>query len=384
MSSPSLTAASGDARPSVTVLCGFWPAATDAVARALLDADPALVPIRRDPIGTPAALTRLVRTHPGRDALLVLPEVVEPEPVAAACARRMVDGVPLTDLVRIDSYVTVVDAEYLLDGLCTGDDLSTLGIQAADDDHRTLAGVVVRQVEYADTLVLWGSCTEGPLATAQAHALLHRLAPWATCLHVDDDRIDPTALARQLRNTHRHRPQAPSVLARGIEGYPLGVHEPHPCCDVVSMVFRARRPFHPQRLHDALETVNDGVIRSRGHLWLASQPDTVVVLDYTSGGLALGALGRWLADVPDEHWDQASDLRRLAASVDWDPYYGERHHHLVFIGIDLDAAKLHRELSGCLFTDDELADGAEVWRTYTDPFAGRFPTDADTPTARAS
>jgi G3E family GTPase len=401
--------AESDARPSLTVLSGFWPAATYAVARALLAADPTLLLVRHDlthvrggrvrrvvsdgahPLEDESialthgcvsctlredvlpTLARLARTHSGRDLLLMLPEVIEPEAVAAACAHCLVDGVAITDLVRIDSYVTVVNLEHLLESLSSIDNLRTHGIHAAADDDRALADVVVRQIEYADTLVLWGESREGPFGTGRLAVLLERMAPWATQVHATGELIDAASLSRQLRGSRRHDPETPGVLARGLEGYPLGVHEPVPDCGVISVTFRARRPFHPRRLNDVLESVNADVIRSRGHLWLASQPDTVLAWDFAGGGLAMGTLGHWLAAVPDTHWDDASDHRRLAAAIDWDPYYGDRHQHLVFIGLDLDPVELHRTLAACLLTDAELAEGEHAWHGYDDPFAGCFP-----------
>ncbi|MFB6392855.1 GTP-binding protein [Polymorphospora sp. 2-325] len=398
-----------DTRPSLTVLSGFWPAATYAVARALLAADPALLLVRHDlaDVGTGSVhrvvrdgasvledvridlahgcvsctlrqdvlstLARLARSRPDRDLVLMLPEVVEPETVAAACVHCLVDGAPISTLLRVDSCTTVVDAEHLLDALASTDDLKTLGIHAAADDDRALADVVVRQIEYADTLVLWGQSREGPYDTGRLSVLLDRMSPWAAQVHVDDDIVDAGALSRQLRDTRRHRPDTPRVLARGLEGRVLGTHEPYPDCGVVSAVFRARRPFHPGRLKDRLERINAEAVRSRGHLWLASQPETVVAWDFAGGGLGLGSLGRWLTVLPDAHWNAVPDQRRLAAALDWDPYYGDRHQHLVFIGLDLDPAELHRTLAGCLLTDAELADGEDVWRTYDDPFAGCFP-----------
>ncbi|WP_410809719.1 CobW family GTP-binding protein [Micromonospora sp. 067-2] len=404
-----LVTADADTRPSLTVLSGFWPAATAAAARALLTADPSLLLVRHDLAGIRdgvvrrvvrddvrivedeqvelrhgcvsctmredmlPTLVRLARGHPGRDLVLMLPEVVEPEAVAAACAHCLVDGAPISELIRIDSYVTVLDAEHLLDGLASTDDLTALGIQAAEDDHRALADVVVRQIEYADTLVLWGQSRDGAFDTSRVAILLQRLAPWAAHIRVDGDLVDATELTRQLRHNHRHRPETPGVLARGLQGYTLGTHEPEPDCGVVSAVFRARRPFHPQRLHDALEEVNAEVIRSRGHLWLASQPDTVVAWEFAGNGLAMGSLGHWLVSLPEDRWKHVCDQRRLAAALEWDPYYGDRHQHLVFIGLDVDPVALHRTLSGCLLADAELADGEEIWRTYHDPFAGCFP-----------
>ncbi|MER7332706.1 MULTISPECIES: GTP-binding protein [unclassified Micromonospora] len=406
---PAGTAARTGTHPSLTVLSGFWPAATYAVARALLAADPSLLLVRHDlaDLGTGAVhrvvrdgsglledarislthgcvscalredalptLARLARTQPHRGLVLMLPEVVEPEAVAAVCAHHLVDGAPLTDLVDVDSYVTVVDAEHLLDGLASTDDLKTLGIHAADNDDRALADVIVRQIEYADTLVLWGQSREGAYDTSRLSVLLDRMVPWATQVRVDGDLVDAAALTRQLRGNRRHHLEAPPVLARGLEGRTVGAHEPQPDCGVVSVVFRARRPFHPRRLHDVLEEVNAEVIRSRGHLWLASQPETVLAWDFAGGGLGLGSLGRWLAALPDRHWDEVSDHRRLAATLNWDPYYGDRHQHLVFVGLDLDPAALHRTLARCLLADAELADGEDVWRTYDDPFTGCFP-----------
>ncbi|MFI6823141.1 CobW family GTP-binding protein [Micromonospora sp. NPDC050187] len=414
--------ADADTRPSLTVLSGLWPAATFAVARTLLAADPSLLLVRHDLTrlrdgvvrrvvrsGTGVVedeqvdlrhgcvsctlredvlptLVRLARDNPGHDLALMLPEVVEPEAVAAACTHCLVDGAPITDLIHVDSYVTVLDAEHLLDALASTDDLRALGIHAAEDDHRALADVVVRQIEYADTLVLWGQSREGAFDTSRLTVLLARMAPWAAQFRVDGDLVDAVALTRQLRHTHRHRPETPGVLARGLQGYPLGTHEPEADCGVVSTIFRARRPFHPQRLHDVLEDVNAEMIRSRGHLWLASQPDTVVAWEFAGGGLAMGSLGHWLVSLPQDRWEHVGDQRWLAAALEWDPYYGDRHQHLVFIGLDVDPVELHRTLAGCLLTDAELADGEETWRGYHDPFAGCFPlgteeladTDTDT------
>ncbi|GAB7046056.1 CobW family GTP-binding protein [Catenuloplanes indicus] len=372
----SVPARASDARPSLTVLSGFWPEAVREVAGTLLARDPSRLVVRheihedhvRRTVRSAAGLledvrvdsvhacvsctlrddvlptvARLAETHPGHDLVVHLPELAEPEMLADAWPES----------VRVDSYVTVVDGEHLLDALGTDEDLAALGLA---DDERTLADLVVRQIEYADTLVLHGD------ADVQVRALLYRLAPWA---------------ARELPagvRTYRHRPETPAVLARGLEGFALGVHEPAPEWDVVSAVFRARRPFHPGRLHDALDEINESVLRSRGHFWLASQPDTVLAWEFAGGSLGLGSLGRWLAAVPDADWDLVSDQRRLAAAMDWDPYYGDRHHYLVFIGLELDAAALHRRLTACLLTDAELADGEDGWRRLPDPLAGAFGT----------
>src|SRR5258705_114003 len=258
-----------DPRPALTVLSGFSPSATFTVARMLLADDPSLLLVRHDLAGVRAGqvhriirtgtdvledeqvdlvdgctsctmredvlpcLVRLAHQYPDRDLVLVLPEAVEPQTFARACASYLVQGAPMSDAVRVDSFVTVVDAEQALADLDTADDLIGREMHAADDDHRTVAGVVARQIEYADTIVLCGQSPDGKTATAQLSVLLHRLAPWATHF-VDDEQ----PLAHRLRHSGRHRPDVPRVLARGLGGMSVIATEPVAEHRVVSAVVR--------------------------------------------------------------------------------------------------------------------------------------------------
>ena len=404
------TTPSIDKRPRITVLAGFSPPATAAVARSLLVTDARLLlvshdmsrvrdgvvrrtvrnadlvledqivelvhgcvscTLRDDVLPT---LVRLARHRPDCDILLALPPVIEPEAVAAVCEHAGAGAV-----LRFDSYVTVVEAAGFLDDITSTDDLRDRGLHAADEDHRGVADVIVRQVEYADTIVVWGNPQHDVLDHARLTALLHRLAPWATHLRAGDThRVDCLALAGSLRRTGRHDPQTPGMLGRALEGYPIGIDDPQGEHGVSSLVFRSRRPFHPARLHAALEDLTSEALRGRGQLWIASQPDAAVGWESAGGGISLGCLGYWLAALPAERWPETSDLRRMAADLDWDPYYGDRRTVLALVGLGLDTEALREQLAGCLLTDDELAGGSDAWRALPDPFAGFFPL-TDTP-----
>ncbi|WJK36337.1 GTP-binding protein [Solwaraspora sp. WMMA2065] len=415
-----------DQRPAVTVLTSFSEAAAAVVARQLLSADKRLLVVchdisairsgrvRRTVRGAEGliedtavelvhgcvsctlredilpTLTRLAGQHPAHGIVLVLPTVVEPEAVAAACAHCLVDGAPVTDVVRFDSYVTVVDAASLLDDLTSTDDLRDRQLHAADDDHRAVAEVVVRQIEYADTVVSWERSGD-PFEQARLSALLYRLAPWARHLEIGakhdtgpQDTGQHGDLAAALLRTGRHDPAAPGPLGRALEGFPIAVHAPDSDCGVVSLLFETRRPFHPQRLHDALEDLTEDLLRGRGQLWIASQPDAVVGFEFAGGGVAMGSLGYWLAALPADRWGEASDYRRIAADLSWDPYYGDRRTALAFVGLRVDATALTDLLTACLLTDDEIADGFDRWRDLPDPFAGCFPLDDDTAPAHST
>jgi G3E family GTPase len=382
---------------AVTVLSGFVPSAVRATAQALLLADDRLVSVSHDITGirdgtvlrtvrtatevlehetirvehgcvactlredVVPTLARLAAGPARRDLLLVLPHTIEPESVAAACGR-------MTG-VRFDSYVTVVDTDRFLDDLTSTDDLRHRGLHAADDDHRTVADVVVHQVEFSDTVILWSRRTSDPAHVDRLGALVHRLAPWAVQVPTGTTRsLDIGGLSALVRGTRRHDPQRPGLLGLALEGRAVGVSDP-----ASSVVFRSRRPFHPQRLHDALDELTTDAVRGRGQLWIASRPDLVIAFESAGGGVSLGSLGHWLDALPAARWTEAGDQRRFAAELSWDPYYGDRNTVLALIGLNLDDTALIALLTSCLLTDAEVADGFEAWRDLPDPFRDFFP-----------
>jgi G3E family GTPase len=314
----------------VVVLCGFWAHATTEVA------------------------DRLLADHPlaasGRILLTVAPEGYEPDQIRTAGGT---DSAP--------HIVTVVPADLLLDGLTDDRALRAVGLHRADDDERSIGELVARQIEQADTVVLAGRLEgDDEWEAEQLRTLLRRIAPWSGHSSVED---------LCLSTAGRTEPVA--AVTRGLRGRAPGVHHPSAEHGVVSCLFQARRPFHPGRLHDALDEITEGVLRSRGTFWLASRPDIVMTWE-SADSLSIGAHSGWLAAAPDGFRDDVEEERRLAAAVDWDPYYDDRGQHLAFVGIDIDPVGIHRALTRCLLTDAELADGWDSWTDRPDPFERCF------------
>lgn len=129
--------------------------------------------------------------------------------------------------------------------------------------------------------------------------------------------------------------------------------------------FVERRPFHPMRLHHALDVLLDGVLRTRGRVWVASQPDVALWLESAGGGLAVGRRGPWLAALDD--WSAIPAERRAAALATWDPYYGDRSQELVVITATAQVEDITAALHDALVTDEELALAGEL--DFLDPFA---------------
>ncbi|WP_367132614.1 GTP-binding protein [Saccharothrix sp. HUAS TT1] len=274
----------------------------------------------------------------GGRVVLDLDPALEPE---AVCLALRPEG------VRVESVVAVVDrATWLADA--TGE--VTLGERGIGlpSDERTVAQVVVGQVEFADALVLTGPGGDDVLT-----AVLDRVAPGTPRFELSS--LDARALLA-VPVGRRFTPVFGSLL----HGAPL-----EPAAGVSVVRFTARRPFHPMRLHDALDALLDGVVRSRGRIWLISQPSRVMWLESAGGGLGVGAVGTWLADVDD--WSEEDPERRAFASLEWDPEFGDRGQEVVAVCVRDCGESVLAALEGALATDEELALGPEL--EFADPFS---------------
>lgn len=294
-------------------------------------------------------LRRLSRRGDVDRSVVQLMPWLEPEPVCWAIDNIRVrvgpgyaDGPASLD-VRIDAVVACVDPAQWLPQALGDDDLS---------DGRTVAQVVVNQAEFADALVL----TE---PHAMALSVLRRLAPRAR-LTVGAARVE-TALAnlepdsRRGRSDNAHDPLLAGQPSLNADG------------DVGLLLFSARRPFHPERLHTALDVLLDGVVRVRGRLWLANRFDDVMWLESAGGGMHLEYAGRWLAALsPHEH--AYADPQRVAlAAADWDDRLGDRHVSVAVLVCGAKPDDIVGALREALLTDDEWSRPDE-WTGYSDPF----------------
>ncbi|WP_410638727.1 ribosome hibernation factor-recruiting GTPase MRF [Amycolatopsis sp. lyj-346] len=305
-------------------------------------------------------LRRLARRPEVTRIVVRLDEAMEPEPVSWAIRNVLVGDHPVHDDVDLRAVLTVVDcATWLADA--TGDDeLADRNLQGSPEDERTVAQVALSQVEFADVLVLAGAATDA-WSAAKATAVLDRVAP--SIPRVELSRIDGGSVldavpanARRGEVTDMH-----GALLRGEP--PL-----HDDCGIALLTFTARRPFHPERLHDALDVLLDGVVRTRGRAWVASQPDVAFWIESAGGGLGLGHAGPWLAAPDGPEWTDVSPERRTLASLRWDPVHGDRAQELVVVTDQATPDEVEAALRGALLTDEELAEGPDAWLRYPDPF----------------
>lgn len=273
----------------------------------------------------------------------------EPEPICVAINHVRVrvgpgylDGPAALD-VAIAGVVTCIDSGNWLTRALGDDGLP---------DGRTMAQVIVGQAEFADLLVL----TRPEPVTL---AVLRRLAPRAR-ITVGLDRVD-MALANLEDDSRRGRSDHP-------HGWLLAGRPPLGADEMVRIVeFNARRPFHPERLHAAVDLLLTGVVRTRGRLWLASRPDQVMWLESAGGGLRVACAGKWLAAMTAREAANVDAERRLFAELQWEYRFGDRHTAMTLLVCGAEPPDILDALHGALLTDQEMVAPRE-WSGYPDPF----------------
>lgn len=285
--------------------------------------------------------------------------ISEPLPVAATFAVADAEGASLADVSTLDTMVTVIDASTLLRDFSSTDMLADRGESLGEADERALVDLITDQIEFANVIVLNKMDRLDAEQTRLAHSMVRALNPTA---RVIESQWGQVPLEQILHTGLFDFEQA--QLAPGWARELRGEHAPESeTYGIGSFVYRARRPFHPQRLMQLLNQEWPGVVRSKGFFWLASRMDWVGELSLAGGMLQHKAAGFWWASAPAE--EQARARRQIA---DWDPRFGDRRQELAIIGIDLDEAALRSRLDECLLTDAELCQGVDSWRQLPDPF----------------
>ena len=318
------------------------------------------------------------------DAILIESTgIAEPMPIAETFTFVDDDGTSLSDVARLDTMVTVVDAFNFLRDYGSADALAARGIAASEEDDRTLVELLIEQIEFCDVLVV----NKADLVSADDLTRLQRILA----------RINPRAVQvvsrfgvvplDEVLDTKRFDFDA----ASGAPGWLASLdhdheHDHHGEADefgIGNFVYRARRPFHPERLWALLHEEWKGVLRSKGFFWLATRNDIAGSLSQAGGACRHGPAGMWWAAQDRSEWPDGDDELAAEIAADWhgdanDFSVGDRRQELVMIGVGIEPAVWSAKFDACLLDDDEYALGPQGWLQFDDPFpAWDFEADED-------
>jgi G3E family GTPase len=287
--------------------------------------------------------------------------ISEPLPIAATFDFRDEAGQSLSDVARLDTMVTVVDAINLTRDFASHDFLRDRGESLGEGDTRTLVDLLVDQIEFADVVVLNKTTDAGPDRVDTAVKIIKSLNPDARLVLSDHARVPASEIMGtglfDFDRAHEH-----PLWAKELYGHADHIPETEEY-GVTSFVYRARRPFDPGRVRRVLNGDLPGVIRAKGHFWLATRPDWVAEFSLAGAVSTVKPLGTWWAAVPEARWP---DHGRDYIAQHWQEPWGDRRQEIVFIGAGLDRAAITRALDAALVGDTAFRPTA--WTRLADPF----------------
>ncbi|KAG2447663.1 hypothetical protein HYH02_007579 [Chlamydomonas schloesseri] len=295
-----------------------------------------------------------------------------PLPVAATFEFEDEAGASLGQVARLDTLVTVVDSERFVASVLAAESLADRGLAADEHDDRTVADLLVEQVEFADVLVMNKTDLVSGQQADRLEALLRRLNTSAKILRTSNGRISASEVLNTRRfdlgaaqqsagwvallNEHEAErlaaaeaaaaaaasssssgsatssadeaaaAHAPSTSGRHNNHHHHHHHHHHhgggggrmteaEKYGIRSFVYFARRPFHPQRLLDtALSRSWEGVLRTKGFFWLATRHDVMGIWQSAGGAWQSEPGARWACLLQDEQTSAAASSSSPAAS----------------------------------------------------------------------
>jgi G3E family GTPase len=300
--------------------------------------------------------------------------IAEPLPIAATFSFRGEDDQALEDVARLDTMVTVVDAINLLGDFGSRDFLRDRGETAGVEDERTLADLLTDQIEFADIVIVNKISDVTPDQRDLVLKVVRGLNPDARVIETDWARVQLSDVLDTGRFDSEKAEMHP-LWAKELYGFKDHVPETEEY-GIASFVYRAARPFDPVAFDAFLKRSWPGLIRAKGHFWLATRPDWCGELSIAGAVCRTSAMGFWWTAVPKARWPQSEEWRQMLKRH-WHPVYGDRRQELVFIGTGMDEATMRAALDGCLlgrasatrfdagaFAD--LADPFPAWRREVD------------------
>lgn len=289
------------------------------------------------------------------------------EPVPVAQTFSYIDealGIDLTSICKLDTMVTVVDANRFINDI-NSEDLLVDRDQGADQtDERSIADLLIDQVEFCDVLVLNKTDLVTEAELTKLENILRKLQPDAHLIKTTNAEVD----INEVLNTGRFDFEQASNSAGWIKELTEGGHAEHtPETEeygIGSFVYSRRLPFHAKRFNDWLEQIPNNIVRAKGIVWLAQYNQVACLLSQAGSSCNISPVTYWVAAMSKEQREQILNQRPDVAQS-WDIEYGDRNTQFVIIGTELDQEKIVKELDQCLVNGDEVDSD---WNQLEDPY----------------
>ena len=291
--------------------------------------------------------------------------ISEPLPVAETFTFADEEGISLSDIASLDTMVTVVDAVNFLKDYEEAKYLKDAGESLGEEDERSVADLLVDQVEFADLILISKTDLVNSDEIKRLTAILRTLNTSAKIVPISHGKVDMNEVLDTGLFDFQRAQQAPGWL-KEMRGEHIPETEEY---GIGSFTYVARRPFHPNKFFNFLHgTEKYGkLIRSKGYFWLATRPQFAGQWSQAGGIARYGFAGMFWKAVPKKDWPKDEEYLS-SIKEQWVEPFGDMRQELVFIGQGLDQEKMIQNLNECLLSEEEVLKGKAYWSTLDDPF----------------
>ncbi len=291
--------------------------------------------------------------------------ISEPLPVAETFTFADENGFSLGDVATLDTMVTVVDAVNFLTDYEQANDLQDTGESLGEDDERSVADLLVDQVEFADVILISKTDLVTNEQLNKLIAILNTLNTQTKMIPISNGNININEVLNTGLFNFARAQQAPGWL-KEMRGEHIPETEEY---GISSFNYTARRPFNPEKFYHFLHNTEQfgKLIRSKGYFWLATRPLFCAQWSQAGGIAHYGFASMFYKAIPKKDWPTEPELLADINSK-WVEPFGDMRQELVFIGQSLNKQAMIEALDDSLLPEEAVLKGKDFWKTYNDPF----------------
>ena len=316
--------------------------------------------------------------------------ICEPAPIAQTICSIPTLGPQYVKngVLRLDSIVTVVDAQRMKDEFAGGDDLMKDNI-----DEEDLAARVIQQIEFCNIILLNKAAEVEPKDLDKLKHIIKAIQPKAEIFECNYGDVD----LDKIVNTRKFDWETVATSAGWIQEIEAERNEDHHDHDdhddddehehhhhdhddeheheehehhhhhdhdhhhhhhddegeaeeygIGTFVYYSRKPFDLGLFDDfvARKWPRD-VVRAKGICYFADERDMCYVFEQAGRQKTVKQAGQWIATMPKDQLDELL-AREEQLRKEWDDKVGDRMIKIVFIGQHLQKESICKELDKCL------------------------------------
>lgn len=286
---------------------------------------------------------------------------------------------------KVDNVVGVVDAARLVDEFAGGDKL----LKKDSIEEEDVESLLVQQIEFCSTLVINKKDLVSDEEFKKVRKVIEVLHPGVKiietshgdvdvkeimgtnsfefdsvyasagwCKHLEEDEVEDEHHEEHHHHEEEHGEHEEHHHHEHDEHDPEG-HEHHHHHEhrhegesedeygIGTFIYYRRKPFDRQLLDEYANTWPRNIIRCKGLMWFADEPEMAWVFETSGRQIQAGYSGQWVAACsPAEQKKILEENPKI--KDEWDKDVGDRMIKLCIIGQNLDKEKICAELDKCL------------------------------------